>query len=436
MADKLEDQYPFLKKYNRRWVGTEQDIYKRWIDFKNGVLEPRTEYGEKAPFKGGKRELWQNCDRFPSAYRMLRSMMIERADTVGGEPDRVPVWCMPGTFGAKVVNKGIEEYASKWRPIAEAQLKLIEEYGMDAAVPFPDIGAVAEAWGTKTKFDSVPSTSEYVVKESKGWESLKFIKDVYWWESGRMGKVLDACYWLHGELGFSVPILGVVPSPLTLACWLGGVERVKKDMKEAPESLHKGLVDLSDAMIELVKAYFDANVMTVIMYCGHASKEVFTLDEYTMWGSRYDSWVLERCKTFMTFIGHVAGKEPFLSLAVGIYPLILLNWDMAGSNCSLGDGRKAYKAVVALSGGISPNTLVSGSASDVDAQAKSTIEMAKMDRTGFILSPGGELNYDMPKENVTAMVEAAKKYGEYPRESWKTEKWDMNWDPKKPSIYG
>lgn len=436
MAEDYIEKYPYLKKYNRRWVGTEHDIYKRWLDFKTDKMKPRTELGEKAPFKGGKRELWQGCDRFKSAYRMLRSMMIERSDTVAGEPDRIPVWCMPGTFGAKLVNKGIEEYASKWRPKADAQLALIEKFGVDAVVPFSDIGSIAEAWGTKTKFDPLPSTSEFVVKESKDWERLKFIRDVYWWESGRMGSVLDACYWLHNKLGFSVPIYSVVPSPLTLACWLGGVERVKRDMKEAPGSLHRGLVDLADAMIELVKAYFDANVMTVIMYFGHASSDVFTLEEYSAFGTRYDSWVIDRCKPFMTFIGHVAGKEPFLNLAAPLYDLILMNWDMLGSNCSLSDGKDAYKAIVALSGGISAKTLLSGSASDVEAEAKSAIEVGKADRSGFTLAPGSELSYDMPEENVAAMVEAAKKYGEYPEVSWKHPKLDMTWDPKKASIYG
>jgi uroporphyrinogen decarboxylase len=417
----------------RRWQGTDRDIYQDWLDFSGGNKTPRTELGEKK-LTGKKGELWQNLERCPSGFRVLRAMMLEREDTSGGEPDRVPVWCMPGTFGAKLVNAGIEEYASNAKLLADAQLALIDKFGVDAVVPFPDMGCIAEAWGTKTKFDAVPSTSKYVVKDSKDWEQLDFIQDIKWPQSGRISQVFDASKALWDKLGFSVPIYGVIPSPLTLACWLGGVERVKQDMKEAPESLHMGMVEIADSMIELVKAYFDASVTVLIMDFQHACGDAFTSEEYVEFGSRYDLKVLERCKTFMAFVGHFAGKEPYLNMAASLYPLILLNWGAAGSNCSLSDAKKAYKTRVAIAGGVSNQTLLSGSAADVDAEAKSAIKVGKQDRSGFILSAGSALSYDMPEENVAAMAEAAKKYGDYPPPKWKTEKWDIRWERNKPGF--
>ena len=421
------------ERKRRRWQGTDRDIYQKWLDFRDGKAEPRTEYGE-SKLTGGKGELWQNMDRCPSAYRMMRAMMLKRPDTEPGLPDRVPVWCMPATFGAKMVNAGIEEYSTNANLIADAQMALIEKIGVDAIVPFSDIGSIAEAWGTKTKFDPIPYTTEFVVKESKDWEKLDFIGDTRWPESGRMPQVFEACMTLWDKLGFSVPYYGVIPSPLTLACWLGGVERVKKDMAESPDSLHMGIVEIADSMIELVKAYFDAGVITVIMNFAHASSDVFTPDQYMEFGSRYDLKVIERCKTFMTFIGHVPGKEPFLQTVAQLHPLIALNWDAIGSNYSLSDAKKAYRTKVALAGGVSNETLLSGSASDVEGEAKSAIEFGKEDRSGFLLAPGSELSYEMPEENVAAMAEAAKKYGEYPPPNWKSENWDIKWDRNKPGF--
>ena len=292
----------------RRWQGTERDVYQDWLDFSDGKKRPRTELGEKK-LSRKKGQLWQNLERNKSSFRMMRAMMIEKGDTVAGEPDRVPVWCMPGTFGAKLVKTGIEEYASNASLLAKAQMTLADEYGVDAVVPFSDMGCVAEAWGTKTRFDAVPSTSEYIIKDAKDWRNLGFIQDTKWPEFERISQVFEACKLIWDKYGFSVPFYGVIPSPLTLACWLGGVDRVKTDMKEASDFFHLGMVEIADSIIALAKAYFDSGVIVSIMDFQHACADAFTLDEYLEFGCRYDLKVFERCKHFMAFMGHFAEKS-------------------------------------------------------------------------------------------------------------------------------
>ena len=126
----------------------------------------------------------------------------------------------------------------------------------------------------------------------------------------------------------------------------------------------------------------------------------------------FPSPIFQGSCSHVAVIAHVHGNEPFLDLLANLYPIIALNWD-TGGDYKLSDAKQAFSTKVALAGGVSQKTMLSGSASDVEAEALSAIKDAASGG-GFILAPGSELTYATPEENVAAMVNAAKKYGQYP----------------------
>ena len=79
------------------------------------------------------------------------------------------------------------------------------------------------------------------------------------------------------------------------------------------------------------------------------------------------------------------------------------------------DLKKIYGNKITLIGNVNNKTvLVSGSKEDVIAQTRECLEIAAPGGR-YILGSDHSLHDDMPNENIFAMVETAKKYGEYPK---------------------
>ena len=83
-------------------------------------------------------------------------------------------------------------------------------------------------------------------------------------------------------------------------------------------------------------------------------------------------------------------------------------------HCELTDVFRAKKIIgdrMCIQGGVPPTILQAGTPEEVDAYCKKLIEVVGKDG-GLILGPGSASDYARP-ENVKAMVEAARKYGQY-----------------------
>jgi uroporphyrinogen-III decarboxylase len=86
-----------------------------------------------------------------------------------------------------------------------------------------------------------------------------------------------------------------------------------------------------------------------------------------------------------------------------------------GGNVHLGEVKRKYGDRLCLKGNIHTfDTLLNGTANQVDQEARSCIEQAA-DGGGFILATGDQVPRDTPEENFEAMISAAVKHGQYSR---------------------
>lgn len=333
------------------------------------------------------------------------------------EPDRVPVTCIPFTIGAKMAEVTVDKYAKDAKLLAKGQIVLHKKFGIDTLIPFSDISQIAEAWGTTTKYveTSTPYTVKFVVNKPEDWEKLDVISVQEWWERGRVGLTLEASLTCIDEVESTAPVLCIVPSPLTLASWIGGLSRISMDMKRAPELVHRGLDILAESCINLCKAYYDVGIATAIFACTRATADMYTVKQYLEYGMRYDLKLFGTCKDFMTYFVHVCGREPYLEMIGFNYPSVLgINYWDRGSSYDLSYGKKTIGKKVAVVGGLDQTrTLIYGTPEEVEAQALDAIRNCGQGG-GFLLAPGCELPHITPVENIAAMVRAAEKYGRYP----------------------
>jgi len=349
-------------------------------------------------------------ERMTPADRMMLAMGLE-------EPDRVPVGFLPLTIGARLAGVTVDKFSQDAKLMAKGQMVLYERFAPDFVLPFPDVSSIAEAWNTKTKFveESTPYTIEFAVKKPEDWEDIDIISPNEWWsERGRIPIVLEAQDILIDKYESELPVLGLMASPLTIASWIAGLSMVSKDMIKNPDLLNIGLDRIAESMINLVKAYYDNGIAVCYMACTRATREIYGLTQYVDFGVTYDLKVLNACKSYMTFMGHVCGREPYLELLTPLYPFVGVNFWDRGAVYDLAFAKKKYGSRIPVIGGVDQTTtLLYGTPRQVEAECIDAIRQAAAGG-GFVLAPGCELSHDTPDENIAAVTRAAREYGTYP----------------------
>ena len=349
-------------------------------------------------------------EKMTPSDRMMLAMGLEEAD-------RVPVGFLPLTIGARLAGVTIDKFSQDPKLMAKGQEVLYEKFAPDFVLPFPDISSIAEGWETKTKFveESTPYTVEFSVNKAEDWEEVDVISPNEWWsERGRIPIVLQAQDILIDKYESELPVLGLMASPVTLASWIGGLSLVSKDMIKNPELLNIGLERLTQSMINLVKAYYDNGITVTYMACTRATKDIYGITQYVDFGVTYDLKVLNACKDYMTFMGHVCGREPYLELLTPLYPFVGVNFWDRGAVYDLAFAKKKYGDRIPLIGGADQTrTLLYGTPEQVEAECIDAIRQAAVGG-GFVLAPGCELSHDTPDANIAAMTKTAREDGTYP----------------------
>lgn len=116
---------------------------------------------------------------------------------------------------------------------------------------------------------------------------------------------------------------------------------------------------------------------------------------------------------------------PFKKMVQGLkshgFPVVMHNdgniWDMlndlVGTGMDLKKVKEQYADKLCCIGNVDNKvTLVQGTVEEVIAETKECIEIGKPNG-GYILSSDHSSHDDIPLENIFAMIETAKKYGEY-----------------------
>lgn len=74
--------------------------------------------------------------------------------------------------------------------------------------------------------------------------------------------------------------------------------------------------------------------------------------------------------------------------------------------------KNAARHKTCLLGNIDTGLMAFGKPAEIEAACKELIQIWKAD-SGFILGPGCALGTEVPRDNIHALVESAKKYGAY-----------------------
>ncbi len=330
-----------------------------------------------------------------------------------GKPyDRIPCNLFIGDHAARLIEAKVSELHLSVEKAVEAQVAAFNTYQTEGTGVGPGLGGIAEAIGSKLTFpdQGAPFVSEFVVQEFSDLDRLAVPDPL---KAARLANILKANKILIEKLGSEIPVSVGVPGPFTTAANIRGTEKFMRDLYKHPEFAHRLLRLSVDSIIAFVKeaAKLDAS---------------FSIAEPTASGSlisqkQFREFALPYLKELVDFIKNAGKPAPSLHICgntKGIWREMadtgagMLSID---NQVDLADAKQAVGDRVVLVGNIKPTeTMYLGKPLDVEKNAKECLGKAYDNPKGYILALGCGLPILTPPENIHALREAARKFGQYP----------------------
>lgn len=336
-----------------------------------------------------------------SRERVLRLFRKEKID-------RVPVFSGMGN----VTVHGLEKYGWKFadihvdaRKMASMAASTFKSFGFECAVVPFDMGVEAEALGAGVNFYSHRTDVVYPTIQKKIAEKAKDLKleipsDLA--KAGRIPLVTDAIRYLKEEVGEQIAIGAYILGPYTLAGQLVDISDLAKAAFKKTAMVHNILDALSEVLIDIAKIYREAGADYVTVREMGATGEILSPRMFKILIQPH----LERVFTKI--------ESPKILHMCGDTDSIVDQMDLCGADAisveqknDVAKSRKRVKSDTLIFGNIDTYELmVKGKPDDIDKAVKEAIANGV-----DAIWPGCDIWPTVPRENMEALMAAARKYG-------------------------
>jgi MtaA/CmuA family methyltransferase len=336
---------------------------------------------------------------------------IERihAALEGRPVDRLPAQPMVMMFAAKHAGMEFIDYTKDGRKMAEAQLRVAEDFGLDCLLTCSDPAREVidiDGEGSVDWFsDQGPAINESRAAltdklKLKGWK----VPDP--WKPGRMFDRINAITIMREKAGKGMSIVGWVEGPLALGAELRGLNNVMVDFIDDPAFVRDLLDFTAETAIQYAFAQIAAGVDTIGM--SDAAASLIGPPLYREFLVKRQERVLSAIKAkhpeILTRL-HMCGNTTSLFDQMKTLPVDIYEIDFAAkfseARGGIGEGRT-------LCGNVSTITdLLEGSPDTVYEACRSCHEAAG---ANYIVGAGCEVSPLTPPENLRAMIAYAREH--------------------------
>jgi MtaA/CmuA family methyltransferase len=328
------------------------------------------------------------------------------------KPDRVPVDLHNFQPAAYATGKSLSDVFQNGELLAQAMLDAWREYGHDMILLENGTACNAQACGLEVAYreDAAPAAHKPLIRSLEEVASLS-IPDPY--TSFPMNEILKATRILSKEIGDKVWICARADQgPMDLSSQIRGMTELMMDigLNDQPELIH----ELLDYSRRVATRYAYA----LIECGGHSTSigepvggpDVMSPRHYRKFPWVHEKRMVDELKEKGIILhNHICGNtipiiEDFIATGAQVLEVDHKTDPVKAKN--------AVRHKVCLLGNIDTGLMQFGKPDDIDKACKELIEIWKPD-SGFILGPGCALGTTVPADNIHALVESAKKYGNY-----------------------
>ena len=322
--------------------------------------------------------------------------------------DYIPVF---SGFGNITIH-GLEKYNLKFadihtdaRKMANMAASTYQIFGFECAVVPFDMGVEAEALGSKVNYYPhqkdilYPTITQHAAEKVVDLD-IKVPEDLS--KAGRIPVVVEALNILKKELGNDVAIGAWVLGPYTLAGQLVDLSDLGKAAIKKQDLLNGILAQLADALIKIIAVYRAAGADYITIREMGAGPDILSPNIFHKLIRPH----LERLIASVDSpkVLHICGSTDEI-----IEELIACNADAISV-----EGKNDVPRTRKLAG---PDALIFGDVDSFGALSQGTVNDVKaavknsIDRGVSAVWPGCDIWPVVPKENMVAMMEAAREYG-------------------------
>lgn len=340
---------------------------------------------------------------------------LQRCMTVlhGGVPDRVPV-CLENFMHAAILGGyTIPEYCQDGAKMANAHISAWQKFGHDMIDLENGVTALAQAVGCEVEYieDGAPWVLAPAIADIKEVDRLRPI-DPY--RDATLPEMLKATRLIADELGDRVCLLSEADQgPFSLAAHIvGPADFLTSLLQPSLEPWVRRLLEYTyDQVLSYARALIDAGAHLTMMGESISGPDVCSPDLYRRFAWPYQKRLVETLRAEGKEIGlHICGNTTrIIEPMVGTGSIFLqVDYKIDQAVC-----KRAADGKTTLIGTVDPSDVMTfGSPQTVMETARLDIEHLAAGG-GFVLSSGCTLPSIAPNDNVVALVEAAKAFGQY-----------------------
>jgi uroporphyrinogen decarboxylase len=342
----------------------------------------------------------------------LTSLQRTEAALSHREPDRVPLFLMLTTHGARALGMSIEAYFTRAEHVVEGQLRMRRAYHNDCLYPFCYAAQEVEAWGGEVIFsdNGPPNAGQPCIARP---EQIRTLEPPDIAAAPSLLRVLEATRQLHERSRGEAPIVGVVMGPCSLPVMQLGFEPYLRLIEEQP-ALFERLMALNEAFcVAWARAQLAAGATAICFYDPMSSTTMVAPE----WARRTSLPIARRT------LSRIPGPTLFHFASGRCLPLAA---DLPATGAAavgvsvqedLGALKAAFAGKLCVAGNLNGITMRRWSQAEAEAAVKAAIAAAGPGG-GFILSDNhGEIPFQVAEETLLAIAEAAHRWGSYPL-SW------------------
>lgn len=329
----------------------------------------------------------------------------------GTVSDRAPVFCNLFDQGAKELQVPLKDYYSNGEYVAEAQLKMLSKYGYDCVWSLFYVGKEAELLGcNQIRFaeDGPPNVEDFVIKSYGDVSRLKVPDDIAshpaFTESSKCLRILKR------EVGGNNPICAYVSASMILPAMLMGMDKWMELLFMGPPEVRDELLEkCHEFFVKEIQAYRAAGVDVIIYSNPFGSTDIISM-KYFMKHSL--SWIKKDIGAVGTDgIVYYCGTARMNR----VINTVIEQTGLAVFHLSPLDDIAEGKAIVAnrglTCGVINDIKLIDWTEDEIKSEVKRIFD-AGMSGGRFLFSTA-VMPYNIPENNIRAMLAAAYEFGKY-----------------------
>jgi len=333
----------------------------------------------------------------------------------GRIPDRVPVCLINFICACRIAGYSVKECFTDGKKLAQSQIVAQEKFGHDMIHLQNGVVGIVESLGGEVKFfdDKCPELAEPIIRNLSEFHKLKFPN---FHKSGTLlAELIKAARIISSSLDNKVFLrFDAEIGPFSIAAELMGLENFLLQLVENPRNwkyARRLLNFCSEIVIQLAKILRSVGAHLSGFGDGFIGPDVCSPSYYSRFGYPHHRSIVTRCKKEgIDMVIHMCGNAtPIMDYLVNAGAMALeLDYKIDMEGC-----RRITENKLTIIGNVNPTTVCRGTPEQIMSEAIKAIRV--LGRRGyFILGPGCDLPYETPDENLYALIETAKQYGEYP----------------------